>query len=92
MAKKTPKKSKTLESVPMSEETAKMKSEKQVLVEKKTELALPKVPFKVWSKVSGVKKDQLAGFEFFARKMKYTNLTVPEWKKVYEAFLTKPVK
>lgn len=53
---------------------------------------LPKVTISVFQIVSGVKKDQLAGFVRYAKIMGFVSLTIPQWQGEYEKFLCKPVR
>lgn len=53
---------------------------------------LPKVIFKVFSQISGVKWDQLAGLEHYARKQGIIRLTIPEWQALHLKYKVKPVK
>jgi hypothetical protein len=52
----------------------------------------PKVPYRVFKQVAGVKWDQLAGFEHYATKNKLGPWTIPEWKAAYAQFLGRPVR
>lgn len=63
------------------------------VVPEKKERKLPSVPFKVWAVVSNIKMDQLAGFEYYANKVKgVRTLTTLEWYQLYQEYKEKPVK
>jgi hypothetical protein len=53
---------------------------------------LPKVPISIFNIVSGIKKDQLAGFVRYAKLNGFVLLTIPQWQEEYERFLCKPVR
>lgn len=51
----------------------------------------PRINFTVWAKVSGIRPDQTAGFQQFARSKKLKERTAVEWAAAYREFLTRPV-
>ena len=53
---------------------------------------LPKISFDIFSRICGIKWDQLAGLAYYARKQGIKVLTVPEWEDLHEEYKTKPVK
>ena len=53
---------------------------------------LPKVGFDVFCRVSGIKKDQCAGFRYFITSKNITRLTIPEWQIEYSLYRNKVVK
>lgn len=52
----------------------------------------PRVPYRVFKQVAGVKWDQLAGFEHYAIKNNLGPRTIQEWKVEYAQFLGRPVR
>lgn len=52
----------------------------------------PVIRLEVFLRIAGPKWDQMAGFKSYARKQKLGPRTVPEWKKIYQDFMNKPVK
>ena len=53
---------------------------------------LPSIPLKVFIKIAGPKRDQMAGFLSHAKTNKMGPRTVPEWRASYQAFLRKPTR
>lgn len=51
----------------------------------------PKVPLRVFSRISGYKWDQMAGFESHAKRLKMGPMTVPEWHEALKEFMQRPV-
>lgn len=58
----------------------------------KLKLNLPKVSISIFLQVSGIKRDQLAGFKYYAKSKDIESLTIPQWREEYENYLNKPVK
>lgn len=53
---------------------------------------LPLVKLKVFVASSGLRKDQIAGFEAFARINKMGPMSMPDWRKAMDEFFSRPVK
>lgn len=72
----------------------KAKKDKEKLTRKPIpeERELPKIPFKVFSQIAGIKWDQLAGFFSYMKRKGVEKATVVEWKALYEEYKVKPVK
>ena len=52
---------------------------------------LPLVPLRVWLVASSHKWDQLAGFEQRAKAQGMGPMTIPDWERALEVFLTAPM-
>lgn len=50
------------------------------------------ISLRVFEKICGLKKDQIAGFMFYAKQNKFDNLTMEEWKEKLLQFNNKLVK
>lgn len=91
--------------VEIVEETIKVSPEKQevdLTVEKKpdakpkkkneVDMVYPSVPLKVFCSLSGLKPDQIAGFQRYAITNKLGPMTITQWRETLVGFQNKPTR
>lgn len=51
----------------------------------------PKVPLRIFIASGGIRWDQMAGFKSYATRNKMGPLSIPEWRKAFNAFMNRAV-
>jgi hypothetical protein len=52
---------------------------------------LPKVALRVFIASGGIRWDQMAGFKYYATRLKMGPLSIPEWRAAFNKFMKRPV-
>ncbi len=64
----------------------------KVNVKEEPKRVLPPVPFNVFKHASGIKWDQLGGFESWVKVQKMGPMTIPAWHQAFHDFMNRPIK
>ncbi len=84
----TPETGASEETEPAAKEEPKEEAAEEETKEESREL--PIVDLRVFKAVSGIKPDQIVGFESFAKREKLKPRTIPEWHDALAVFLSTP--
>lgn len=60
--------------------------------EKKQPALQQRIRAVIFCRATGIRDDQAAGFLYHVKKNKLGARSIPEWKKVWDAFMNRPVK